>query len=161
MVIRDINRTLKTVVRRASPPVSARESSSYTLFHCIYVIFLRPTGCYVMNICFVYLNIVSISYFYYTCELNILGTRIEASVPLSQTGVWQLSRQHAKWWPAGLPTCPAGQGVWPPPTFSLGFPSTASWRVSPWSQPTRGYKVGPTDQGVPQYRILVEFQISV
>jgi hypothetical protein len=29
MVIRDINRTLKTVVRRASPPVSACEGSSY------------------------------------------------------------------------------------------------------------------------------------
>jgi hypothetical protein len=33
------------------------------------------------------LNIASVSYCYYTCELNILGTRIEALVPLSQTGV--------------------------------------------------------------------------
>jgi hypothetical protein len=39
-----------------------------------------------MNNYCVLLNIAFVSYRYYTCEVNILGTRIEASVPLSQTG---------------------------------------------------------------------------
>jgi hypothetical protein len=34
-------------------------------------------------------NIASVSYCYSSCEVNILGTRIEASVSLSRTGVWQ------------------------------------------------------------------------
>jgi hypothetical protein len=40
---------------------------------------------------------------------------------------------------------PVGHGVRPPLTFSLGFPSTASWRVSLRSQPVSGCKVGPAD----------------
>jgi hypothetical protein len=41
-----------------------------------------------------------------------------------------------------------GHGVRPPLTFNVAFPSTASWRVSPRSQPARGCKVGPIGQGV-------------
>jgi hypothetical protein len=70
-------------------------------------------------------------------------------------------------------------GVQPRPTFSLGFPSTASWRVSPQSQHARGCKVGlaghplgPLVSGPctlpPHVRytpgvtlLLVEFQISL
>jgi hypothetical protein len=33
--------------------------------------------------------------------------------------------------PTDIATWPTGHGVQPPLTFSLGFPSTASWRVSP------------------------------
>jgi hypothetical protein len=33
------------------------------------------------------MNIAFVSYCYYTCELNIPGTRMEASVPLSWTDV--------------------------------------------------------------------------
>jgi hypothetical protein len=39
-----------------------------------------------MNIYRVLLNIAFVSYYYYTCELNIMGTRVESSVPFSQTG---------------------------------------------------------------------------
>jgi hypothetical protein len=56
-------------------------------FHCLYVIFSRPTGHYVLNDYYVLSNIASVSYCYYTFELNILGTRIKVLVPLSQTGV--------------------------------------------------------------------------
>jgi hypothetical protein len=42
-----------------------------------------------------------------------------------------------------LATCPGGDGVQPPPTFSFRFPVIASWRVSPRSQLMRGCKVGP------------------
>jgi hypothetical protein len=41
----------------------------------------------------------------------------------------------------------ANHGVWPPPTFNMGFPSTTSWRVSLWSQPVRGYKVDRPARG--------------
>jgi hypothetical protein len=73
MGIRDISRIQKVIVS----------------FRYIYVIFSRPTGHYVVNIYCVLSNIASLSYCYYTCELNILDTHIEASVPHSQIRVWR------------------------------------------------------------------------
>jgi hypothetical protein len=45
--------------------------------------FSRPTGRYVINTYCALSNIASVSYCYCTCELNILGIHIEASVPTS------------------------------------------------------------------------------
>jgi hypothetical protein len=78
-----ISKILKMVVRWASPLVDACESPSYASFHYICVTFSRPTGRYVINTRYVLSNIASVSYCYSTCELNILGTCMEALVPLS------------------------------------------------------------------------------
>jgi hypothetical protein len=48
-------------------------------------------------------------------------------------------------WPSNVA---ADHGIRPPPTFSLGFPFIASWRVSARSQPVRCCKVGPASQRV-------------
>jgi hypothetical protein len=55
--------------------------------------FSRPTGRYVINTYYVLPNIASVSYCYCACELNILGTHIEASVKLSRSGVLQRRRR--------------------------------------------------------------------
>jgi hypothetical protein len=89
MVIRDINRILKTVVRRASPPVSACEGSSYTFtpLHLCNLFKTHGSLCKRYLLCF-YQTLHLLSYCHYTCDLNILNTRIEASVPPSRIGVW-------------------------------------------------------------------------
>jgi hypothetical protein len=86
MGTRDISRMLKTIVRWASPSVTACEGSSYALFLLHLCSIFETDGHYVMDIYCVLSNIASVSYCYYICELNILGTRIEASVPLSRPG---------------------------------------------------------------------------
>jgi hypothetical protein len=49
-------------------------------------------GHYELNNYYVLLNIASVSYYYYMCELNILDTCIKALVSLSRTGVWHRAR---------------------------------------------------------------------
>jgi hypothetical protein len=71
-----ISKILKTVVKRASPPVDACEGPSYDSFHSICVTFSRPMGRYVINTCYVLSNIASVSYCYSTCELIILVTHM-------------------------------------------------------------------------------------
>jgi hypothetical protein len=105
-------------------------------FHCLYVIFSRPTGYYVLNDYYVLSNIASVSYCYYTCELNILGTRIKVLVPLSQTGVWQKGRdplaqtwkalefgdrEHSDWRTRCLLSCPARRGPSWCGSFKAGY----------------------------------------
>jgi hypothetical protein len=75
------------VGRQACPTVKPVEARLTLSCRCIYVIFFGPKGHFVMNkyLCYWTWNLVT--YCYYTCDLNILGTRMEASFPLSRNGV--------------------------------------------------------------------------
>jgi hypothetical protein len=85
MEVRDSSRIPKTVVRLASPTVKPMEARLTLSYCCIYVIFFGPKGHFVIST-YVTEHGIWLSYCYYTCDLNILGTRMEASFPLSRNG---------------------------------------------------------------------------
>jgi hypothetical protein len=84
--IKGTSRMKKKETRSASPPVAPVQALSMLRFHhCMIVIFFLAQWSFCKSLaCKLPRYYICLSYCCYLCDLNILGTRIEASVSSSQ-----------------------------------------------------------------------------